>query len=135
MNSISSDEASTRGESALLPLPDLADDPEVSTDENGRPVLVGTECTECGVSMAGRRQICSSCGAVTVRPAGLTPDGHLYAFTTVHTGPNGPHVYGYVDLPGGARVFGTVRALGDELRCDQAVTMQLDGDDWFFRPM
>jgi uncharacterized OB-fold protein len=92
---------------------------EVGTD--GRAVLIGGACKDCGNQTFPRTPVCCVCMSENIAPAPMPRTGTLYAFSTVHVAAkkwNKPMRIGYVDLANGARVFTHLKgdlAIGDQV--------------------
>ena len=92
---------------------------EVGTD--GRAVLIGGACKDCGNQTFPRTPVCCVCMSENIAPAPMPRTGTLYAFSTVHVAAkkwNKPMRIGYVDLDNGARVFTHLKgdlAIGDQV--------------------
>jgi uncharacterized OB-fold protein len=87
---------------------------------DGRPVLVGGACLDCGAVAFPRPPVCTGCMSENIAPERLPRTGTLYAFSVVHIAPKRwktPMTIGYVDLACGVRVFthldGDGFAIGD----------------------
>jgi uncharacterized OB-fold protein len=81
-------------------------------DDEGRPVLLGSECAECGTRQFPAAPVCSHCMSEDVAVIALAREGTVYSTTIVHAGPakwRKPMVVGYVDLTDGVRVFAHLR--------------------------
>src|SRR5450755_2716695 len=79
---------------------------EITAD--GRAVLIGGLCKDCGNQTFPRAPVCCVCMSEAIEPAPMSRTGTLYAFSVVHVAAKKwkkPMVIGYVDLPNGARVF------------------------------
>jgi uncharacterized OB-fold protein len=80
----------------------------VELGADGRAVLIGGLCKDCGNQTFPRAPVCCVCMSEAIAPAPMPRIGTLYAFSTVHVAAkkwNKPMRIGYVDLPNGARVF------------------------------
>lgn len=74
---------------------------------DGPPHLVGHRCTACGATYLGRRNACSSCGALAFDQVALAERGRIESFTVVHRGApkaTGPFVSALVRLDDGVYV-------------------------------
>ena len=87
---------------------------------DGRVVLIGGVCKDCGNQTFPRAPVCCVCMSEAIEPQTMPRVGTLYAFSTVHVAAkkwHKPMCIGYVDLPNGARVFthleGESLAIGD----------------------
>ena len=83
-----------------------SEDFEVQSD--GRVVLIGGACRDCGNHAFPRAPVCCVCMSENIAVERMPGFGSVYAFSTVHIGPrkwSKPMCVGYVDLPNGARVF------------------------------
>jgi uncharacterized OB-fold protein len=103
----------------------------VERDAEGRAVLVGGRCTDCGTRTFPRAPVCANCMSENIAPERLPRQGTLYAFSAVHIAPKKwkmPMTIGYVDLPDNVRVFthlaGTEFAVGDTVEADIATVGQ-----------
>ncbi len=71
--------------------------------------LVGGQCSACGFTTLGLRDICPDCWQQgTMTEAAIGRHGTLYTYTVIHQLPQGyeePFAVGYVDLDDGVRVF------------------------------
>jgi uncharacterized OB-fold protein len=75
---------------------------------DGRAVLIGGICKDCGNQTFPRSPVCCVCMSEAIEPQAMPRVGTLYAFSTVHVAAkkwHKPMRIGYVDLPNGARVF------------------------------
>jgi uncharacterized OB-fold protein len=102
---------------------------EIGTD--GRVVLIGGVCKDCGHQSFPRAPVCSACMSEAIEAKPMPRVGTLYAFSTVHVTAKKwtkPMTIGYVDLPNGARVFTHLAgdiAIGDAV----APVMGIVGED------
>jgi uncharacterized OB-fold protein len=94
----------------------------VETGADGRAVLIGGRCADCGARAFPAPPVCTGCMGENIVREKLPRTGTLYAFSTVHIAPKKwklPMIIGYVDLPDGVRVFthleGTGFAIGDSV--------------------
>lgn len=84
-------------------------------NQDGRPVLVGSRCTECGALSFPRVTVCVECMSESFVDEPMPEQGKLYSWTTVHVGPRHMHkpiTLGYVDLDNGVRVFSHLASNG-----------------------
>jgi uncharacterized OB-fold protein len=121
-----------------VPVPDLGAEPELSaTDPDGRPVLLGSRCRDCGELAFPERFVCARCTGDQLEVVPLGGEGSLYSYTTIHVSSSRstPYTLGYVDLPAGPRLLATIEAAPDALRTDLPVSLGV-GDDgqWWFQP-
>ena len=75
---------------------------------DGRAVLIGGVCKDCGNQTFPRTPVCCQCMSEAIEAVPMPGTGTLYAFSTVHVAAKKwkkPYVICYVDLPNGARVF------------------------------
>ena len=92
---------------------------EIGAD--GRTVLIGGVCKDCGNQTFPRTPVCCVCMSENIAPSPMPRSGTLYAFSTVHVAAKkwkNPMCVGYVDLPNGARVFTHLAgplAIGDQV--------------------
>src|SRR5437016_978247 len=99
---------------------------------DGRAVLIGGICKDCGNQTFPRAPVCCVCMSEAIEPQAMPRIGTLYAFSTVHVAAkkwHKPMRIGYVDLPNGARVFTHLE--GDDLAIGDAVEagMGIVGED------
>src|SRR5258708_32315421 len=76
--------------------------------KDGRAVLIGGLCKDCGNQTFPRAPVCCVCMSEAIEPQAMPRTGTLYAFSTVHVAAkkwNKPMWIGYVDPPNGPRVF------------------------------
>jgi uncharacterized OB-fold protein len=107
----------------------------VAFGADGRPVLVGGVCLDCGAVAFPRPPVCTGCMRENIAAERLPRQGTLYAFSVVHIAPKiwkTPMTVGYVDLAGGVRVFTHLQgggfAIGDTVEVDiGAVGEDADG--------
>lgn len=79
-------------------------------ERGGRGTLVAMRCERCGIDYLPHVDRCPECLEADLVPRELS-DGVLYSYSILHITPPGfPAVVsmGYVDFPGGARVFGHI---------------------------
>ena len=77
-------------------------------DQEGKPRMLGTHCSNCGRYSFPFRQICVFCHSRQVRKAYLSPRGKLHTFTICRVPvPNmtPPYAVGFIDLPEGLMIF------------------------------
>lgn len=71
--------------------------------------LAASRCPGCGRTYFPRKRVCPQCFQIDqMQDVVLGRRGKLYTFTVIEAGPPGfsvPYAVGYVDLPGGVRVF------------------------------
>jgi benzoylsuccinyl-CoA thiolase BbsA subunit len=103
----------------------------VERGPDGRAVLIGGRCADCGARAFPKPPVCTGCMGETIVAEKLPRAGTLYAFSVVHIAPKKwkiPMCIGYVDLPDGVRVFthleGTDFAIGDTVEVDLGVVGQ-----------
>lgn len=80
----------------------------VEIGADGRAILVGGRCADCGHETFPRAPVCCQCMSENIAAQSMPRAGTLYAFSTVHVAVKKwkkPMRVGYVDLPNGARVF------------------------------
>jgi uncharacterized OB-fold protein len=104
----------------------------VGVDAEGRAVLMGGRCADCGNQTFPRAPVCCVCMGENIEPEAMPRAGMLYAFSTVHVAAKKwkkPMCIGYVDLSNGARVFthleGADLAIGDAVE----VALGVVGED------
>jgi uncharacterized OB-fold protein len=113
------------------PAPALLCGDAVEVGADGRAVLIGGTCKDCGNQTFPRSPVCCVCMSENIEPAPMPRTGTLYAFSTVHVAAkkwNKPMCIGYVDLPNGARVFTHLEgklAIGDTVE----VSLGVVGED------
>lgn len=86
----------------------LVVDESVRIAEDGNPVLVGTECTECGFVVFPPRSFCRNCLSESVSDIDLPQTGELRTYTIAHTGQEGiepPYAFGFVDLLENTQIY------------------------------
>lgn len=79
----------------------LVVDGSIRIAADGNPVLIGTECSECGFIVFPTRSFCRSCLSDNVADVELARTGQLEAYTIAHTGQEGiepPYAFGFVNL-------------------------------------
>ena len=106
-----------------LTIVNLAQD-ALSSDANGRPVLVGGACKACSTQFFPQHPVCPHCMSEDVAETVMPTCGKLYSFTTLHVGAkkwHKPLSVGYVDLDNGVRVFAHLH--GQTFAFDQNVEM------------
>ncbi|WP_254525702.1 Zn-ribbon domain-containing OB-fold protein [Natrinema caseinilyticum] len=87
-------------------------DGSIRTADDGDPVLVGTECAECGFVVFPTRPFCRNCLSENVDDIDLSRNGELRTYTVAHTGQEGfepPYAFGFVDLPEGVRLYSLLK--------------------------
>jgi uncharacterized OB-fold protein len=95
-------------------------------DAGGRPGLVGSSCRACRQRVFPPVAVCPECMSEDLEPLGLSREGRLYSWSTVHVAPKEwrvPYIAGYVDLPEGVRVFAHV--VGDRSRLAMDMKVRL----------
>lgn len=105
----------------------------VHTDDG--PRLVASRCASCGAVAFPRRSVCMSCMSLDLHEVSLPGTGSLYSVTTVHVSSTFPTPYsvGYVDLPGGERVFSRIVGNVVDVPLDTTCELVLGADgSWFF---
>jgi uncharacterized OB-fold protein len=79
---------------------------------NGKPYLIGSQCSSCGYVSFPKRPICPMCledGTMNEIP--LSRKGKINTFTISRVAPLGfkaPYIQAFVDLPEGPRVFSLI---------------------------
>jgi uncharacterized OB-fold protein len=94
----------------------------VEIGADGRAILIGGRCADCGNETFPRAPVCCQCMSENVQAQPMPRAGTLYAFSTVHVAAKKwkqPMCIGYVDLPNGARVFAHLE--GDNLSIGDTV--------------
>ena len=77
-------------------------------DQEGKPRMTGTHCSNCGKYSFPFRPICVFCHSREVRKAYLSDRGKLHTFTICRVpvpNMNPPYAMGYIDLPEGVMIF------------------------------
>jgi uncharacterized OB-fold protein len=103
----------------------------VERGADGRAVLIGGACRDCGNQTFPRAPVCCICMSENIAAQPMPRAGTLYAFSTVHVTAKKwkkPMCIGYVDLSNGARVFTHLEgelAIGDTLE----VAIAIVGED------
>ena len=89
---------------------------ELSSASDGLTCLLGSKCRNCGSHWFPQHVACLNCSSDDMEKVALSRRGKLYCFTIVEwpglkppNYPVFPYAYGYVDLPGGARVMAALR--------------------------
>lgn len=95
------------------------------------PVLVGTECQECGFVVFPTRSFCRDCLSEDVREVDLSREGTLKTYTEAHTGQSGfepPYAFSFVSLPEGVQLYSLLTEYGDlnELELGMQVELTID---------
>jgi len=105
----------------------------VDVTADGRAVLIGGRCADCGARAFPAPPVCANCMSENIVAEKLPRQGTLYAFSTVHIAPKKwtlPMRIGYVDLSDGVRVFthleGSDLAIGDKVEVSIGVVGQDD---------
>jgi uncharacterized OB-fold protein len=94
---------------------------------DGRAVLIGGICKDCGNQTFPRAPVCCVCMSEVIEPQAMPRIGTLYAFSTVHVAAKKwtkPMCIGYVDLANGARVFTHLEgdlAIGDAVETSMGI--------------
>ena len=87
----------------------------LETRDDGRVVLVGGACRDCGNRSFPVAPVCCVCMSENIAAEAMPRIGTVYAFSPVHVAAkkwSKPMCIGYVDLPNGARVFSHLRSVG-----------------------
>jgi uncharacterized OB-fold protein len=71
---------------------------------DGKPVLLGSRCPNCGASYFPERRICIACGHKDLEETSLSQRGKLWTYTIARQTPPGswieaPYAIGVVELP------------------------------------
>lgn len=96
------------------------------TFPDGRVVLIGGRCADCGALAFPAPPVCTGCMGENIKRESLPRTGTLYAFSQVHIAPKKwklPMMIGYVDLSNGVRVFTHLE--GSDLEIGDAVEVGL----------
>lgn len=77
----------------------------------GKVLLVGTKCGNCGKMFFPAKEVCPDCfdGKLTEEP--LSMRGRLHTFSRSDMGVEGievPYVFGFLDLPENIKLFGMI---------------------------
>ena len=125
-------------EVAVMPVNDLQSSIAViGTDDDGRPVLIGSRCRACTQLFFPQAFNCARCASNDVESVPLGSDGILYSYTVVHVSSTRPTPYtlGYVDLEAGPRLLASIHTPADELDVDLPVRLAAASDGrWWFSP-
>ena len=94
-----------------------------------KPRLLGSRCLSCGGHHFPRHDTCAYCSSEEVEAVELSPNGRLWAWTSVTAAPPGypgevPYGFGVVELPEGLRVVSRLTE-GDPARLGAGQAMQL----------
>lgn len=104
-------------------------DPSLLTiSGEGRVRLVCGRCTQCGAESFPKAEVCTSCLSLDVDSFELDGPGALFAFSVIHQGPRHwhlPYAVGYVDFPGGLRVFGHIKGPFESLAIGSTMKIEL----------
>ena len=79
---------------------------------DGRGILVGSRCRQCGQVAFPKRKVCLKCLSQDLESVDLSPGGKLYSYTIVHMPSEHfepPYAIGWIELPEGIRVFSQLR--------------------------
>jgi uncharacterized OB-fold protein len=103
--------------------------PRLSRDflHEGPFALIGQRCEDCGRTLFPKTGVCPGCRSVKLSDHALPREGTLYSWSVVHVAPKPwvtPYVIGYVDLPGGVRVFAHIGGDPGALRVDMPVRLE-----------
>lgn len=123
---------------SLYPITDLAalSSPHFEIVD-GQVLLRGSVSASSHSKAFPRREVCMETGARDMQDMLFGPFGTLYSFATVHVSSSRPVPYtiGYVDFPNGVRALAEIRASSDDaLKCDLAVEVRSENDNWFVVP-
>jgi len=80
---------------------------------DGRPQLLGVECTACRTRFAAKRVVCLECGHRGMDECRLSPFGTVHTFTIIHQTPKGsvmeaPYAIAQVHLEDGPIVSSAI---------------------------
>lgn len=93
------------------------------------PRLVGSVCTACSTRVFPARDFCPACASdAAPQRVALSPEGHVFSFTTVRQAPAGrpvPYTLAYVDLTDGVRVMAQVDEDSAGVRIGMKVSLVL----------
>ncbi len=98
-------------------LPLLTD--RLSFDGDGRPVLMGMRCRECGRTAFPRCGLCPRCGTPSTDEVELPRKGTVWTYTLVNVSygsviADPPYITAFVELSGGAFVHTHIVGCGPE---------------------
>lgn len=94
---------------------------------DGRPVLIGGSCAQCGTRTFPAYAVCPMCASEDVHEEAMPRRGLVYSFSIVHAGAQSwrkPFTVGYVDLVNAVRLFAHLRgavAIGTEVELGRGV--------------
>lgn len=95
-------------------------------NEEGKLVLLGAKCTECGQISFPRREFCTVCLCQEQEEVELSRVGELHTYSILRVGDNhfnAPHPIGMVNLPERVRVTAPLVYRGQE---DYAIGQQVE---------
>jgi len=117
-------------------------------DQEGKPRMLGTNCSSCGRYSFPFRQICVFCHSKEVQKTYLSHTGKLHTFTICRVPvPNmsPPYAMGYIDLPEGLMISQLAQWTEKELKIGMEMEMVVeklktdkDGQEiysYMFRPV
>lgn len=84
--------------------------------DDGRPVLMGSCCGDCGALLLPPAPVCPQCLGEKMNAQAFPREGVVYSCSTVHVGPkhwHKPYTLAYVDLDNGVRVFARLQGGAD----------------------
>jgi len=106
----------------------LIDERLLRIGQDGDVRLVCGRCASCGAESFPQAAVCASCLSQDIEPFELAGPGTLYAYSIVHQAPRHwdvPYAVGYVDFPGGLRVFGHIAGPFEKLSIGKTVELKL----------
>jgi uncharacterized OB-fold protein len=81
----------------------------VRKSHDGGEVMIGGQCSACGLKVFPKPTICHACWCEVINEVELARTGTLYSYAIVHAARKGwqsPYVIAYIDLDDGVRVCG-----------------------------
>lgn len=93
--------------------------------------LVGSRCSQCGMSSWPQRAVCPRCGAAPMAASAFGPAGTLLSYTTVwvpRPGIEPPYTLGQVHVEDGPVVFTHVRGVREGMTVPLPVRMVVAED-------
>lgn len=123
-----SNTAPARAPSSDDELKTFIDDNLLEVDPQGGVHLLCGRCTDCGAENFPRAVVCSACLSENIDSFDLSGHGTLYAFSVIHQGPRHwtvPYAVGYVDFPGGLRIFGHLKGPFEDLAIGATMGLEI----------
>jgi len=101
--------------------------PGLISEDSEECELMAARCASCGVSFFPKRDSCLECDGSEMEDIKVSGKGTLYTYTIVNM-PSAhyaaPYAIGWIEFPGGLRVFGQIRIRGTE-RLRIGMTMRM----------